>query len=112
QRERGITNSAVHGSGQPDRTHVETPRDQQILITRRLASVVVVRLVLSLGVHAFVGLTRVALFRGAHGLLLRARGPYGRQRQQSLEILTPAFRTRGHGRSADERFERVAAGTA
>ena len=92
----------------PSTNTAPDPKIEPIRIQRD-RSVVVVGLVLSLGVNAFVGLTRIALFRRAHGLLSRALRPHGGQRQQPLEILAPAFRARGHGSPADERLEHVAA---
>jgi hypothetical protein len=92
----------------PSTNTAPDPKIEPIRIQRE-RSVVVVRLVLSLGVNALVRLTHITLFRRAHGLLPRALRPHGRQRQQPLEVLTPTFRARRHGSPADERLEHVAA---
>lgn len=74
-----------------------------------IGSVVVMRLVLSLRVHALVGLTRVAPLCGPERLLLGALGSDRGQRQQALEVLALTLGARGHRRGAHERLERVPA---
>jgi len=95
----------------PSTNTAPDPRIEPIRIQRE-RSVVVVRLVFSLGVDALVRLTRIALLGGSHRLLTRAFGPHGRQREQALEIFAAAFGTGRNGSAANERLERVAAGAA
>jgi hypothetical protein len=72
----------------------------------------VISLVFALSVLALIRLPRVPLFGGSQGLLARALGSHGREGEQALDVLTPTFRARRHGRGANERLEAIVAGVA
>jgi hypothetical protein len=72
----------------------------------------VIPLVFALSVLAFIRLPRVPLFGGSQGLLARALGPHGREREQTLDVLTPTLWAQRHSRGANERLEAIVAGMA